>query len=193
MMEMTEAAAILSASTPNSLVLMDEIGRGTSTYDGLALAWAIACRLLAHNRALTLFATHYFELTRLPSEQPSAANVHLAAAESAGGIVFLHEVREGPASRSYGIQVAQRRRAGRRDPAGHARTGTSGIPGRAHAAARPVRRRGRRRRAGRGRRRTLRRLRGAGCAARRTRRHRSRQPDPREALDALYRLKKHLQ
>ena len=108
MMEMTEAAAILSASTPNSLVLMDEIGRGTSTYDGLALAWAIACRLLAHNRALTLFATHYFELTRLPSEQPSAANVHLAAAESAGGIVFLHEVREGPASRSYGIQVAQR-------------------------------------------------------------------------------------
>ena len=87
---------------------MDEIGRGTSTYDGLALAWAIACRLLAHNRALTLFATHYFELTRLPSEQPSAANVHLAAAESAGGIVFLHEVREGPASRSYGIQVAQR-------------------------------------------------------------------------------------
>ncbi|WP_338405322.1 DNA mismatch repair protein MutS, partial [Achromobacter xylosoxidans] len=108
MMEMTEAAAILAASTPNSLVLMDEIGRGTSTYDGLALAWAIACRLLAHNRALTLFATHYFELTRLPAEQPASANVHLAAAESAGGIVFLHEVREGPASRSYGIQVAQR-------------------------------------------------------------------------------------
>ena len=108
MMEMTEAAAILSASTPNSLVLMDEIGRGTSTYDGLALAWAIACRLLSHNRALTLFATHYFELTRLPAEQATAANVHLAAAESASGIVFLHEVREGPASRSYGIQVAQR-------------------------------------------------------------------------------------
>jgi len=108
MMEMTEAAAILAASTPHSLVLMDEIGRGTSTYDGLALAWAIACRLLTHNRALTLFATHYFELTRLPAEQPTAANVHLAAAESAGGIVFLHEVRDGPASRSYGIQVAQR-------------------------------------------------------------------------------------
>ncbi|WP_420913571.1 DNA mismatch repair protein MutS [Bordetella hinzii] len=108
MMEMTEAAAILAASTANSLVLMDEIGRGTSTYDGLALAWAIAQRLVTHNRALTLFATHYFELTRLPSEQPTAANVHLAAAESAGGIVFLHEVREGPASRSYGIQVAQR-------------------------------------------------------------------------------------
>lgn len=108
MMEMTEAAAILAASTPNSLVLMDEIGRGTSTYDGLALAWAIALRLVTHNQALTLFATHYFELTRLPAEQPTAANVHLAAAESAGGIVFLHEVREGPASRSYGIQVAQR-------------------------------------------------------------------------------------
>jgi DNA mismatch repair protein MutS len=108
MMEMTEAAAILTASTANSLVLMDEIGRGTSTYDGLALAWAIAHRLLTHNRALTLFATHYFELTRMPTEQPTAANVHLAAAESPGGIVFLHEVREGPASRSYGIQVAQR-------------------------------------------------------------------------------------
>ncbi|MFC4275157.1 DNA mismatch repair protein MutS [Achromobacter aloeverae] len=108
MMEMTEAAAILAASTPASLVLMDEIGRGTSTYDGLALAWAIALRLLTHNRALTLFATHYFEITRLPAEQPTAANVHLAAAESANGIVFLHEVREGPASRSYGIQVAQR-------------------------------------------------------------------------------------
>jgi DNA mismatch repair protein MutS len=108
MMEMTEAAAILAASTTHSLVLMDEIGRGTSTYDGLALAWAIAHRLLTHNRALTLFATHYFELTRLPAEQNTAANVHLAAAESAGGIVFLHEVREGPASRSYGIQVAQR-------------------------------------------------------------------------------------
>lgn len=108
MMEMTEAAAILQSSTTHSLVLMDEIGRGTSTYDGLALAWAIAHRLLHHNQALTLFATHYFELTRLPSEAPTAANVHLAAAESSAGIVFLHEVRPGPASRSYGIQVAQR-------------------------------------------------------------------------------------
>lgn len=108
MMEMTEAAAILSASTPQSLVLMDEIGRGTSTYDGLALAWSIAHRLLTHNQALTLFATHYFEITRLPSEAPAAANVHLAAAESPAGIVFLHEVHAGPASRSYGIQVAQR-------------------------------------------------------------------------------------
>ena len=108
MMEMTEAAAILASSTPTSLVLMDEIGRGTSTYDGLSLAWAIAQRLLTHNRALTLFATHYFELTRLPSENATSANVHLAAAESPSGIVFLHEVRDGPASRSYGIQVAQR-------------------------------------------------------------------------------------
>ena len=108
MMEMTEAATILSASTPYSLVIMDEIGRGTSTYDGLALAWAIANRLLTHNRALTLFATHYFEMTRLPNDNPCAANVHLAATDSPAGIVFLHEVREGPASRSYGIQVAQR-------------------------------------------------------------------------------------
>lgn len=108
MMEMTEAAAILSAATEYSLVLMDEIGRGTSTYDGLALAWSIAQRLLTHNQSLTLFATHYFEITQLPKEQAAATNVHLAAAESAGGIVFLHEVQEGPASRSYGIQVAQR-------------------------------------------------------------------------------------
>lgn len=108
MMEMIEAAAILASSTPQSLVLMDEIGRGTSTYDGLALAWSIAQRLVTHNRALTLFATHYFELTRMPREQSNTANVHLAAAESPSGIVFLHEVKDGPASRSYGIQVAQR-------------------------------------------------------------------------------------
>ena len=108
MMEMIEAAAILSSSSAHSLVLMDEIGRGTSTYDGLALAWAIAQRLVTHNRALTLFATHYFEITRMPNEQSNTANVHLAAAESPSGIVFLHEVKDGPASRSYGIQVAQR-------------------------------------------------------------------------------------
>jgi len=108
MMEMIEAAAILASSTSQSLVLMDEIGRGTSTYDGLALAWSIAHRLVTHNRALTLFATHYFELTRMPNEQANTANVHLAAAESPAGIVFLHEVKDGPASRSYGIQVAQR-------------------------------------------------------------------------------------
>ena len=108
MMEMTEAAAILSAATAHRLVLMDEIGRGTSTYDGLSLAWAIALRLIQHNRCLTLFATHYFELTRLADEQSAANNVHLAAAETKEGIAFLHEVRPGPASRSYGIQVAQR-------------------------------------------------------------------------------------
>jgi DNA mismatch repair protein MutS len=108
MMEMIEAAAILTSSSAQSLVLMDEIGRGTSTYDGLALAWSIAQRLVTHNRALTLFATHYFEITRMPSEQANTANVHLAAAESPSGIVFLHEVKDGPASRSYGIQVAQR-------------------------------------------------------------------------------------
>jgi len=108
MMEMTEASAILAASTSHSLVLMDEIGRGTSTYDGLALANAIANRLLNHNQALTLFATHYFELTAMAEAQAHAQNVHLAAAETATGIVFLHEVRSGPASQSYGIQVAQR-------------------------------------------------------------------------------------
>jgi DNA mismatch repair protein MutS len=87
---------------------MDEIGRGTSTYDGLALAWSIANRLLTYNRALTLFATHYFEMTRLATENTCAANVHLAATDSPSGIVFLHEVRPGPASRSYGIEVAKR-------------------------------------------------------------------------------------
>ncbi len=107
MVEMTEAAAILHAATERSLVLMDEIGRGTSTFDGLALAHAIAARLLAHNRSLTLFATHYFELTRLAATHPQALNLHLAAAEHRGGIVFLHEVRDGPASRSYGLQVAR--------------------------------------------------------------------------------------
>jgi DNA mismatch repair protein MutS len=107
MVEMTEAASILAASTPQSLVLMDEIGRGTSTFDGLALAHAIAERLLQHNRAMVLFATHYFELTRLAEAHAAARNVHLAAAEHAGGIAFLHEVRPGPASRSYGLQVAR--------------------------------------------------------------------------------------
>jgi DNA mismatch repair protein MutS len=107
MVEMTEAASILSASTPQSLVLMDEIGRGTSTFDGLALAHAIAERLLQNNRAMVLFATHYFELTGLAAHHAAARNVHLAAAEHAGGIAFLHEVRPGPASRSYGLQVAR--------------------------------------------------------------------------------------
>jgi len=107
MVEMTESAAILNSATPLSLVLMDEVGRGTSTFDGLALAWAIARRLIETNRSLTLFATHYFELTQLDGEYPQAANVHLSAAEHDGGVVFLHSVREGPASQSYGLQVAQ--------------------------------------------------------------------------------------
>ena len=107
MVEMTEAAAILNEASPHSLVLMDEIGRGTSTFDGLALAWAIARHLLAHNRCYTLFATHYFELTLLPDDFPQAANVHLSAVEHGQGIVFLHAVSDGPASQSYGLQVAQ--------------------------------------------------------------------------------------
>jgi DNA mismatch repair protein MutS len=107
MVEMTEAATIVGAAGPRSLVLMDEIGRGTSTFDGLALAHAIAERLLLHNGAMTLFATHYFELTRLAEHHAGAINVHLGAAEHQGGIVFLHEVRPGPANRSYGLQVAR--------------------------------------------------------------------------------------
>ena len=107
MVEMTEAAAILNQATAASLVLMDEVGRGTSTFDGLALAWAIARRLIEHNRAMTFFATHYFELTRLADEYPAVANVHLSAIEHGRDIVFLHAVEEGPASRSYGLQVAR--------------------------------------------------------------------------------------
>ena len=107
MVEMTEAATILNAAGPQSLVVMDEIGRGTSTFDGLALAHSIAERLLQHNRAMVLFATHYFELTQLAATSAAAVNLHLAAAEHQGGVVFLHEVRPGPASRSYGLQVAR--------------------------------------------------------------------------------------
>ncbi len=108
MVEMTEAAAILHRATPASLVLVDEIGRGTSTYDGLALAWAIAHRLAETNRSLALFATHYFELTALAAEMPGCANVHFDAVETPReGIVFMHAVEEGPASRSYGLAVAK--------------------------------------------------------------------------------------
>ena len=106
MVEMTEAAAILHHATPNSLVLMDEIGRGTSTFDGMALAFAILRHLIDRNRCLTLFATHYFELTRLAHEYSELANVHLDAVEHNDRIVFLHAVEEGPANQSYGIQVA---------------------------------------------------------------------------------------
>jgi DNA mismatch repair protein MutS len=107
MVEMTEAAYILNRATPNSLVLIDEIGRGTSTFDGLALAWSIARELSHRNRSLTLFATHYFELTALPAELEACANVHFDAIEHKDGIVFLHAVEDGPANQSYGLQVAR--------------------------------------------------------------------------------------
>ncbi len=106
MVEMTEAANILHNATPHSLVLLDEIGRGTSTFDGLALAWACAVHLAEKLRAFTLFATHYFELTRLPDEYPGIANVHLDAVEHGDTLVFMHAVQDGPANRSYGLQVA---------------------------------------------------------------------------------------
>ncbi|WP_435628680.1 DNA mismatch repair protein MutS [Candidatus Ferrigenium straubiae] len=106
MVEMTEAANILHNATEKSLVLVDEIGRGTSTFDGLALAYAIARHLLERNCSYTLFATHYFELTRLAEEFAQLANVHLAAIEHQHSIVLLHSVNEGAASQSYGLQVA---------------------------------------------------------------------------------------
>ena len=106
MVEMTEAASILNNATPKSLVLVDEIGRGTSTFDGLALAYAIARHLAEHSRCYTLFATHYFELTQLAAELPNVANVHLDAVEHKDRIVFLHRLEGGPADRSYGIHVA---------------------------------------------------------------------------------------
>jgi DNA mismatch repair protein MutS len=107
MVEMTEAANILHNATRRSLVLMDEVGRGTSTFDGMALAIAIARHLVEENRSYTLFATHYFELTRLAEEYREVANIHVSAVEHRDRIVFLHAVEEGPASQSYGIQVAQ--------------------------------------------------------------------------------------
>ncbi|MEZ9252700.1 DNA mismatch repair protein MutS [Vibrio cyclitrophicus] len=106
MVEMTETANILHNATPNSLVLMDEIGRGTSTYDGLSLAWASAEWLANQINAMTLFATHYFELTELPNQLPTLANVHLDAVEHGDSIAFMHAVQEGAASKSYGLAVA---------------------------------------------------------------------------------------
>jgi DNA mismatch repair protein MutS len=106
LVEMEETANILHNASAHSLVLMDEIGRGTSTFDGLSLAWACAVELATRIRAFTLFATHYFELTTLPEEHPGIANVHLEAVEHGEGIVFLHTVEDGPASQSYGLQVA---------------------------------------------------------------------------------------
>ena len=107
MLEMTEAAAIVHRASESSLVLMDEIGRGTSTFDGLALAGAIASQLHDRNKAFTLFATHYFELTEFPRRHERAINVHVGAVESGHDIVFLHQIEPGPASRSYGVQVAR--------------------------------------------------------------------------------------
>ena len=107
MVEMSETAYILHHATAQSLVLMDEVGRGTSTFDGLALAHAIAEHLLQKNQSFSLFATHYFELTALPESHPTALNMHLAALEQGQDIVFLHHIEAGPASKSYGIAVAK--------------------------------------------------------------------------------------
>lgn len=107
MVEMTETANILHNATPRSLVLMDEVGRGTSTFDGLSLAWATAVQLAQTVKAFTLFATHYFELTTLPDQCPTLANVHLDATEHQDHIVFMHNIQEGPANRSFGLQVAK--------------------------------------------------------------------------------------
>jgi len=107
MVEMTETAMILNNATPQSLVLLDEIGRGTSTFDGLSLAWACAVYIAQQNRAMTLFATHYFELTALADTLPGTVNVHLSAKEYGDDIIFMYAVEEGPASQSYGLQVAR--------------------------------------------------------------------------------------
>ena len=107
MVEMTETANILHNATAQSLVLMDEVGRGTSTFDGLSLAWASAAHLAEHINAFTLFATHYFEMTALPDNHSNVVNVHLKATEHDDRIIFMHSVEQGPASQSYGLQVAQ--------------------------------------------------------------------------------------
>jgi len=107
MVEMTETANILHNASEHSLVLMDEVGRGTSTFDGLSLAWACAEHLAQQVGAYTLFATHYFEMTQLSEHNPAVVNVHLTATEHNDHIVFLHHVEEGPASQSYGLQVAK--------------------------------------------------------------------------------------
>ena len=126
MVEMTEAAAIVHSATEQSLVLMDEVGRGTSTFDGLALAGAIAHHLHDRNRSFTLFATHYFELTDFPLRHERALNVHVGAVESGDDIAFLHEIEPGPASRSFGVQVA--RLAGMPGPLlRHARAALEGL------------------------------------------------------------------
>ena len=167
---------------------MDEIGRGTSTFDGLALAWAIARQLAEKNRCLTLFATHYFELTALPAEIEGCANVHFDAVEHGDGIVFLHAVEEGPANQSYGLQVAQL--AGVPADSGPPRAALSRAPRQVQCgrrgAARPVR-------AARRRRIAARRDRARRITTRSRRVSRALDPDamtPRDALAALYELRK---
>ena len=107
MVEMTETAHILNMATPNSLVILDEIGRGTSTFDGISIAWSVAEYLLQEKSVKTLFATHYFELTDLHKKKPEAFNAHVAVQESQGSLIFLHRILKGPANRSFGIQVAE--------------------------------------------------------------------------------------
>jgi DNA mismatch repair protein MutS len=107
MVEMTETASILHTATPRSLVLLDEVGRGTSTYDGLAIAWAAVEYIHARTRAKTLFATHYFELTALAEQLSGVKNYHVAVKEAGGGVIFLRKVQPGAADRSYGIEVGK--------------------------------------------------------------------------------------
>ncbi|MBT6207100.1 MAG: DNA mismatch repair protein MutS, partial [Francisellaceae bacterium] len=107
MVEMVEAANIINNATPSSLVLLDEIGRGTSTFDGLSLAWAISQHLIENNKSMTLFATHYFELASLPELYPNIVNIHVTAMEKNDEIVFLYQIKDGAAQRSFGIQVAK--------------------------------------------------------------------------------------
>ncbi len=142
MVEMTETANILHNATEHSLVLMDEIGRGTSTYDGLSLAWACAENLANKIKALTLFATHYFELTQLPEKMEGVANVHLDALEHGDTIAFMHSVQDGAASKSYGLAVAAlagvpkeviSARAAETARAGEYLAQRGGDPGRRHA------------------------------------------------------------
>jgi DNA mismatch repair protein MutS len=107
MVEMTETAAILNTATPRSLILLDEVGRGTATYDGLAIAWAAIEYIHQRTRAKTLFATHYHELTELADQLSGVKNYHVSVKESGGGIIFLRKVEEGAADKSYGIEVAK--------------------------------------------------------------------------------------
>jgi DNA mismatch repair protein MutS len=107
MVEMTEVASILNIASPRSLVLLDEVGRGTATFDGLALAWAVVEYLQTHTQAKTLFATHYHELTELADLLPGVRNYHVAVKESGTEIVFLRKVKPGSADKSYGIEVAR--------------------------------------------------------------------------------------